>query len=593
LGSAGDGKRLYIDGQKVIDHWADQGTTDYTAILDIPEGDHEIKMEYYDHGASAVAKLRWETSTEIPTHVLEGPTPTPTPTPSPTPVPADENYSAQYFKNKGLQGQPLLTRQDSDINFDWSFGSPDSSIPNDNFSARWTRTIQTEEGDHKFTIRADDGVKLWIDGQLIYDKWRDQPPTTDIIYAHLTEGSHQLVFEYYENGGTAVASLQYEKTDQIPPQYSAQYFNNVSLSGTPTIVRDESILNYEWGDGSPDAQIPADNFSARWTKTDNFLTGIYSFEVTADDGVRLYIDDALILDKWKDQPPTKYTIDTLIQGGSHTIKLEYYERGAQATAKLSYNKTSGFSASYWNLPPFSSPPSVPSTSPVLSRTEDQIQNEWGQTSPDSSIQLDNFIAQWTKNFRVDDGNYLFSVRSDDGIRVYIDNNLVLDQWNDHGATTYSFVKSLPAGSHQLKIEYYEHGGDAVAKFDFNKVNAPPTIFTAQYFDNQNLSGQPVLTRDEAAINFFWNAGSPSSQIPTDHFSARWIKQETFATSGDYTFSLTSDDGVRFWVDDQLIIDDWSDHPPKTHTPTVHINQGIHTLKIEYYENGGDATIQFR
>src|SRR3989344_9653728 len=67
--------------------------------------------------------------------------------------------------------------------------------------------------------------------------------------------------------------------------YHAVYFNNKDLSGSPVLVRDESIIDYEWSLGSPDPTVNNDNFSARWVGAAIFENGEYEFTVTADDGV--------------------------------------------------------------------------------------------------------------------------------------------------------------------------------------------------------------------------------------------------------------------------------------------------------------------
>ncbi|RJR16489.1 hypothetical protein C4579_00190, partial [Candidatus Microgenomates bacterium] len=115
-------------------------------------------------------------------------------------------------------------------------------------------------------------------------------------------------------------------------EFAAAYFNNTSLSGTPVLSRTESEINHTWELNSPGVPVNADNFSTRWTTTANFSAGTYQFTVTADDGVRLFIDDVLVLDKWIDQPPTTYQVTKTLSEGNHTIRMEYYERYVGATA---------------------------------------------------------------------------------------------------------------------------------------------------------------------------------------------------------------------------------------------------------------------
>jgi murein DD-endopeptidase MepM/ murein hydrolase activator NlpD len=142
-----------------------------------------------------------------------------------------------------------------------------------------------------------------------------------------------LIIRTDTQGGNCIATVPADR-------WKGEYFNNRFLSGNPSLVRDDGAgaLNFDWGPGSPDSScgIGADNFSARFTRTVSFSAGTYRFSVTGDDGVRLYVDGVLKLDKWFDQGATTYTVDVPLSAGNHTLKLEYYENGGYAVAKLSW-----------------------------------------------------------------------------------------------------------------------------------------------------------------------------------------------------------------------------------------------------------------
>lgn len=80
--------------------------------------------------------------------------------------------------------------------------------------------------------------------------------------------------------------------------------------------------------------ICTDDFSVRWVKTQSFAAGTYTFTVTADDGVRVYLDGSLVIDQWKDQAPTTYTASRSVSAGDHTVSVEYYEHTEVAVARL-------------------------------------------------------------------------------------------------------------------------------------------------------------------------------------------------------------------------------------------------------------------
>ena len=171
-------------------------------------------------------------------------------------------------------------------------------MPVDNFSARWTRPLNVaEDSPYEFTVTADDGVRLFVDGQKVLDKWTTQGRTTFTVTRSLTQGQHQIVLEYFEAGGDAVAKLTYEKTAEPPPPpepFAAEYFDNQDLAGAPILTRNDDAIDFDWGVGSPNFAIPVNQFSARWTRTRTYEGGTYRFSVTGDDGIRVLIDGDLV-----------------------------------------------------------------------------------------------------------------------------------------------------------------------------------------------------------------------------------------------------------------------------------------------------------
>ena len=171
-------------------------------------------------------------------------------------------------------------------------------------------------------MTTDDGVRLFVDGEKVLDKWILQGPTTYTVTRQLTEGAHQVVLEYFEAGGGAVARFSYEPTAEPPPPpppppepFAAEYFANRTLSGAPVLTRSDNAIDFDWGEGSPDAPVPADRFSARWTRTKNYAAGTYRFSVTGDDGIRVLVDGAQVVDGWFYQAPTTYTADVPLSDG--------------------------------------------------------------------------------------------------------------------------------------------------------------------------------------------------------------------------------------------------------------------------------------
>ena len=92
---------------------------------------------------------------------------------------ATGEYLAEYHNNVTLSGNPALTRCEAQVNHEWGMGGRGGGIGTDNLSARWTGTHTFEAGEYTFTARTDDGMRVWVDGELISTsgRTRRRPPT--------------------------------------------------------------------------------------------------------------------------------------------------------------------------------------------------------------------------------------------------------------------------------------------------------------------------------------------------------------------------------------------------------------------------------
>jgi hypothetical protein len=108
--------------------------------------------------------------------------------------------------------------------------------------------------------------------------------------------------------------------------------------------------------------------------------------------------------------------------------------------------------------------------------------------------------------------------------------------------------------------------------------------TGQYFANDALAGRPKVTRVDPNVNFDWGFGSPDSGLPLDHFSVRWSGRLLAQYSELYTFTARADDGVRVYVGDKLIVNDWNDHVAKESGGSIQLEAGkSYDIRVEYYE----------
>ena len=128
-----------------------------------------------------------------------------------TDSPADAEWYARYWNNMEQEGDPVLERNERTVDYDWGLGSPSSAVNADGFSARWTSPVMFEEGMYRFTLTSDDGARLWLDNEYIIERWHQRPATTDEVDVYLEEGVHYLAVDYFEDGGYAMITLDWQR----------------------------------------------------------------------------------------------------------------------------------------------------------------------------------------------------------------------------------------------------------------------------------------------------------------------------------------------------------------------------------------------
>ena len=258
-----------------------------------------------------------------------------------------------------------------------------------------------------------------------------------------------------------------------PATYSgwkASYYANRNLSGNPVVIQDVPSINFNWGDGSPASNVPADNFSARFERTLNLPYGNYTINATVDDGVRIYVDDQLLVNEWK-VGAARLVGGQRVLGGSHRFRVEYFEATGQAQLVVHIDVVSSeidWRASYFNNRTLSG-------SPVITRGEPRAADRplgfnWGETSPVLNVvNRENWSARWVGTFWFDGGDYRFTASVDDGVRVYIDGIRLIDEWQNgyHNGITNTF-SNLGKGNHTVTVEMYDASGGSYLFLDWQR-----------------------------------------------------------------------------------------------------------------------------
>jgi hypothetical protein len=298
------------------------------------------------------------TNTATPVPPTATPRP-PTATPSATTVTITD-WRGEYYANQILQSPPTLVRNDRVVDFSFRAGtSPAAGIPSENWSARWTRNWVFEEGNYRFNLLVDDGARLWVGNSLLVDVWQDGAARELNANLYL-RGEVPIRLEYYNHLGEGRVRLNWERVTQYA-DWKGSYFPVGDLSGLPRFERNDPVIDFNWGSGSPRSDIPADNFSVRWSRRLNLgQSGTYRFQVVSDDGVRLWVDGRLIVDAWRDGYISQEALVDLTAGG-HDLRLDYYEHTGGALTKLTWERR----AAATNTP---SPTPIPPTATPIPPT---------------------------------------------------------------------------------------------------------------------------------------------------------------------------------------------------------------------------------
>ncbi len=182
--------------------------------------------------------------------------------------------------------------------------------------------------------------------------------------------------------------------------------------------------------------------------------------------------------------------------------------------------------------------------------------------------------------------------------VYFGDNF--DEVSNATGATQQTTTSFTPGTLEMGKTYYwrvdefdvveTHKGDV---WSFTTTDGGGGI-KGEYFSNTDLSGIPALTRIDPGVDLnLTGATSPSVPIPGDGWSVRWTADLEIIVPDTFTFAVNCQDGTRLWIDDELIINQWviPTVTSKYYSVPISLEKGVHSLRLEYFDSGGDAVEQ--
>jgi regulation of enolase protein 1 (concanavalin A-like superfamily) len=427
--------------------------------------------------------------------------------------------SGAYYANTTQAGSPAFTETDTTIDFNWGNASPGGAIAaGSTYSVAWTGYVQAIFNEtYTFEVESSDGAALTVNGQVLVNQLGVQADSKHTGTIAMTAGTKVPITLVYQNlSNTSQVHLRWQspsqpyeivQVTQLYPATSAAmtstglygtYYNNITdgvdfdpTTVTPTASRLDPTVNFNWNGAAPISGVGGDYFGASWNGQVQIpCTGSYSFCITGDDGVRLWIDGALVDNGWNYQGPTQYcppSATAYTAGSLHTVRMDYFQGGGGSVAYLQWNSscagngtiptgdlipsvvppppTNGLSGTYYS--------NIDFTGAATSEIDPTVNFNWNGSSPATNIGGDNWSAEWTGQIQIPcTDNYQFCVVGDDGVRLWIDGNLVDDGWVAQGPTTYcdsvsgTSMAETAGTMHDVKMDYFQAGGGSVAQLEW-------------------------------------------------------------------------------------------------------------------------------
>jgi RHS repeat-associated protein len=462
----------------------------------------------------------------------------------------------------------------------------------------------------------------------------------------------------YKNFDPNNSWIDFSYTGKVPipafttPSHNDQVFIDVQPSfkvGNAENPNGSQPLRYEFlittGPGQSGSLITSGLLNTtQWTVPDGILQDGSTYYIQA----RSYDDTAgAVYSAWSDHRTFKIdlrtgkdntqTYDTLgpvevnlatgnvsTSSSSHSMAALGGNIGISVDYNSPLRSRNGLSGEYWNVATNYSG-SAPTTSPLVTRVDQNVDHDWDAGSPASGVNSEWFYARWKGYLTApQDSTYYFGATNDDKLKVKVGGQTLYDNTYCYPGPCFGATSiALTAGQIvEVEIEYQESTGNAEAHFyakygpSGNQVQhiVPQSWLSTgvrHAAHQQGLVGRyyndPVASRDltkvtdkqymqrtDAQVNYWWGSSAPSAGAQADNFIVRWTGYFLPPTTGNFQFGTRADDGVRIRIGTTTVVDEWHNGVDTEYwSSNVSLTQGVPVaVTIDYYENSGYAGLNF-
>ena len=473
-------------------------------------------------------------------------------------------------------------------NVSFNFGSTSRDLHDAVSGVFVARNVQ---GNYSFTMGADQAMVLVV------------APTDGVI--------SQVGTQLRING--VVVDYRYHGNGLL-----GEYFNNPSQTNR-VLARTDAQVNFAWGGGAPDPAVSSNNFSARWSGwMVPQYSETYTLSTVSSNNVRLWVNDQLLINNstnWAGGPVSNACQVVLAANQPASIRLDYSSGATHSGVQLFWSSPSqaaglipsdrltpapgtGLQAEYYN--------STGLTNLAMVRPDNTINFNWTSSAPAPMLKSGNLSVRWTGWLvpKYAETNTLTLLASD-GAHLWVNNQLRINSWSSHVPNNTVQVPLTNSQPVPVRLEYFCSGLSApnVSLYWSSPSQPSPEIvpagqwlppagngLTGQYFNSPGLTNR-VLSRTDPQVNFNWSGGAPDPALSSNKFSVRWSGWLLPRYGETYTLTTATRDGVRLWLNDQLVINNWTGGP-KTNTCQVALTAGqLAKVRMECFNSSGNGLAQ--